>query len=150
MKFDFSEKAILTHIENNYKSVINAFLTTPKLVSLSVEQLYANYVDGVVINGHGFDVVRGYIKDEVKYTNSIQGNSRLRVGGLKSKEGMSDNLVIIDGVNNRTFIIPTQIFFDNADLNHGANVEFRWSGSYNETDKNKIDNTNLLLKYEEV
>jgi len=150
MQFDFSEKAILTHIENNYKSIINAFMTNPKLVYLSVEQIYANTADGVVINGHGFDVVRGYIKDEVKYTNCIQPNNVLRIGGLKSKEGRSDNLVIIDGINNRTFRIPTQIFFDEADLNYGANVEFRWSGSYNETDKNKIKNTNLLLKYEEV
>jgi hypothetical protein len=150
MKFDFSEKAIMTYIENNYKSPIRAFFTIPKLVSNSVEQIYANYVNGVVINAHGFDVLIGYIKDEVKYTISIQPNNVLRIGGLKSKEGMSDNLLIIDGVNNRTFRIPTQIFFDNADLNHGDNIEFRWSCSYNETDKNKIKNTNLLLKYEEA
>tara|TARA_B100000809_G_C14980754_1_gene474441 strand:- start:475 stop:945 length:471 start_codon:yes stop_codon:yes gene_type:complete len=154
-QYNFSSEAIKEHIESVYKDwFVAAFVKQNKLISDSVEEMYANYVDGVVINATGFDVLVDGERHELKYTYKLQGKSTLRVGGLKSKPGKCDFIVIIDGLNNRTFKIPADIFFDKEKyderFNVGVNVEFRWSGSYNEKDKVQIENTNLLLKYEEV
>src|SRR6056300_780875 len=102
--YDFSEAVLETYWIKKYGSVVKAVLKKQnKLISDSIEELYALYTNGIVRNAIGFDIERpNNILDELKYTGSIQGKSVLRVGGLTNKEGKSNNIVIIDGVNNRT------------------------------------------------
>lgn len=153
--FDFSEKVLEAYWIEKYGSAVKAVLTKQnKLISDTVEELYALYTNGIVRNAIGFDIERpNNILDELKYTGSVQGKSVLRVGGLTNKEGKSDNIVIIDGVNNRTFRIPNHIFFAFAQLTvsktkTSTTTEFHWSVSYNENDNVKPENTKLLLQYE--
>lgn len=153
--FDFSEKVLEAYWIEKYGSVVKAVLKKQnKLISDTVEELYALYTNGIVRNKTGFDVERpNSILDELKYTGSVQGKTGLRVGGLTNKEGKSDNIVIIDGVNNRTFRIPNHIFFAFAQLTvsktqTSTTTEFHWSVSYNENDDRKPENTKLLLQYE--
>ena len=116
--FDFSEKVLEAYWIEKYGSVVKAVLKKQnKLISDTVEELYALYTNGIVRNKTGYDVeLPNGILDEIKYTASIQGKSTLRVQGLATKEGKCDNIVIIDGINNRTFRVPTHIFFAFANL----------------------------------
>lgn len=155
MYYDFSEAVLESHWIEKYGSVVKAVLKKQnKLISDTIEELYALYTNGIVRNAIGYDIERpNNILDELKYTGSVQGKSALRVGGLTNKEGKSDNIVIIDGVNNRTFRIPTHIFFAFAELtvsktNTSTTTEFHWSVSYNKSDKVKQENTKFLLQYE--
>ena len=153
--YDFSESVLGDYWIEKYGSAVKAVLKKQnKLVSDTIEELYALYTNGIVRNAIGFDVERpNNIFDELKYTGSVQGKSALRVGGLTNKEGKSDNIVIIDGINNRTFRIPTHIFFAFAELTisktrTSTTTEFHWSVSYNKNDNVKKENTKLLLQYE--
>ena len=153
--YDFSETVLESYWIEQYGSVVKAILKKQnKLISDTIEELYAIYTNGIVKNAVGFDIQRpNNILDELKYTGSIQGKSGLRVGGLTNKEGKSDYIVIIDGVNNRTFRIPTHIFFAFAELtisktSTSTTTEFHWSVSYNKNDNVKRENTKLLLQYE--
>jgi hypothetical protein len=149
--FDFSEKVLEAYWIEKYGSVVKAVLKKQnKLISDTVEELYALYTNGIVRNKTGYDVeLPNGILDEIKYTASIQGKSTLRVQGLATKEGKCDNIVIIDGINNRTFRVPTHIFFAFANLTISKDkVEFHWSVSYNKNDDVKPENTELLLQYE--
>jgi len=153
--YNFSETVLESYWIEKYGSVVKAVLKKQnKLISDTIEELYAIYTNGIVKNAVGFDIQRpNNILDELKYTGSIQGKSVLRVGGLTNKEGKSDYIVIIDGVNNRTFRIPTHIFFAFADLktsktSTSTTTEFHWSVSYNKNDNVKRENTKLLLQYE--
>tara|TARA_X000001316_G_C920407_1_gene34599 strand:+ start:940 stop:1425 length:486 start_codon:yes stop_codon:yes gene_type:complete len=153
--YDFSETTLESYWIEKYGSVVKAVIKKQnKLISDTVEELYAFYTNGIVRNAIGFDVERpNKILDELKYTGTVQGKSALRVGGLTNKEGKSDNIVIIDGVNNRTFRIPNHIFFNFAHLTisktkTSTTTEFHWSVSYNKNDKVKRENTELLLQYE--
>ena len=150
--YDFSETVLESYWIEKYGSVVKAILKKQnKLISDSIEELYALYTGGTKINAIGYDVEQpNKVLDELKYTASVQGKSTLRVGCFANKEGKSDNIVIIDGISNRTFRIPTHIFFAFAHLTTSKpnNVEFHWSVSYNKSDKVKQENTKLLLQYE--
>ena len=153
--YDFSETVLESYWVEKYGSVVKAILKKKnKLISDSIEELYALYTGGIVRNAIGYDVEKpNKVLDELKYTSSVQGKSTLRVGGFENKEGKSDNIVIIDGISNRTFRIPTHIFFAFAHLtisktSTSTTIEFHWSVSYNKSDKVKQENTKLLLQYE--
>ena len=150
--YNFSETVLESYWVEKYGSVVKAVLKKKnKLISDSIEELYALYTGGIVRNAIGYDVEKpNKVLDELKYTSSVQRKSTLRVGGFENKEGKSDNIVIIDGISNRTFRIPTHIFFAFAHLTISKpnKVEFHWSVSYNKSDKVKQENTKLLLQYE--
>ena len=99
------------------------------------------------INGWGYDqqCEKTGHKIEVKYTSTIKTGKTLRVLHLWRKEGLFDFLKIIDGVHNRTFVIPHDVVFNNMRFTDGG---VYWSASYNETDYVQPHNTEILLKYE--
>jgi hypothetical protein len=155
MNFDFREKVLEDYWVETYGSVTKAiFKKGNKLVSDTIEELYAEYTGGVVMNATGYDIlIDDEIRDEIKSTMSILRNGNMRIGGLSHKEGKCDYIVIIDLIHNRTFRIPADIFFSEADqtistTKTSTSHEFYWSGSYNKNDNLKPENTNFLLKYE--
>ena len=106
----------------------------------------ADYDGHRFVDAHGYDQVdkRGK-RIETKYTCYVTPSKTLRVNSLYNKRGKCDFVKIIDGVNNRTFVIPANIIF-----NHGLfyGNEFRWSSTYNKYDNIQVFNTQLLLEYE--
>jgi hypothetical protein len=82
-------------------------------------------------------------KVEVKSTCVPQGKS-LRIQSYVNKWGLFDHLQIIDGYNNRVFIVDHDTWFDYVDRND----MFWWSATYNESDKTQKGNTEFLLQYE--
>jgi hypothetical protein len=92
----------------------------------------------------GYDYVDDVLgKVEVKSTCVPQGKS-LRIQSYVGKWGLFDHLEVIDGYNNRRFIVPHDVWFEYVDRND----MFWWSASYNKTDKTQIGNTEFLLRYE--
>lgn len=99
------------------------------------------------IDGWGYDQMceETGTKIEVKYTSTIKTGKTLRAQSLWRKEGLFDYLKIIDGVHNRTFVIPHDVVFNDMTFTDGG---VYWSASYNETDNVQSNNTIILLKYE--
>jgi hypothetical protein len=93
---------------------------------------------------HGYDYIDSDLgKVEVKSTCVPQGKS-LRIQSYVNKWGLFDHLQIIDGYNNRVFIVDHDTWFDYVDRND----MFWWSATYNESDKTQKGNTEFLLQYE--
>ncbi len=93
---------------------------------------------------NGYDYVDSDLgKVEVKSTCVPQGKS-LRIQSYVKKWGEFDHLEVIDGHNNRRFVIPHDVWFEYVDRND----MFWWSVSYNQTDKTQMGNTQFLLQYE--
>jgi hypothetical protein len=93
---------------------------------------------------HGYDYIDINLgKVEVKSTCVPQGKS-LRIQSYISKWSLFDHIEIIDGYNNRRFVIPHDVWFDYVDQND----MFWWSASYNKHDKTQVGNTEFLLQYE--
>lgn len=93
---------------------------------------------------NGYDYVDSDLgKVEVKSTCVPQGKS-LRIQSYVKKWGEFDHLEVIDGHNNRRFVIPHDVWFEYVDRND----MFWWSVSYNQTDKTQVGNTQFLLQYE--
>ena len=92
----------------------------------------------------GYDYVDTVLgKVEVKSTCIPQGNS-LRIQGYVNKWSLFDHLEVIDGHNNRRFIVPHSVWFEYVDRND----MFWWSVSYNKTDKVQRGNTDFLMQHE--
>ena len=110
-----------------------------------IEMIAGTQPGRVFVNGNGFDhLCEMHSKVEVKSTVCPQGKY-FRIQNFQGKFGKFDHMHIIDGVNNREFIIPHNDWFDHVG---DTNTEFHWSVSYNKTDNVRIDNTDFLLKYE--
>lgn len=110
-----------------------------------IEMIAATQPGRAFVNGNGFDYVcETYDKVEAKSTVCPQGKY-LRIQHFQSKHGKFDHIHVIDGVNNREFIVPHDDWFEYVGEENG---EFHWSASYNDTDKVRVDNTKFLLKYE--
>jgi hypothetical protein len=93
---------------------------------------------------NGYDYIDSDLgKVEVKSTCVPQGKS-LRIQSYVGKWGLFDYLEVIDGYNNRRFIVPHDVWFEYVDRND----MFWWSVSYNQTDKTQMGNTQFLLQYE--
>ena len=80
---------------------------------------------------------------ETKFTRKVQGK-QMRIQSYQHKRGLFDYIQIIDGNSNRMFMVPHDEFFAIV----GDRVEFHWSASYNETDKVRVEHTEMLLKHE--
>ena len=144
---NFSDEIIEKRIIKNFGTVIAGLrIKSNKLVSDTVEELYAEYVKGKAINATGYDAIcKENYKHEIKFTDSLLKNKTLRIGNLASKKGKCDFIVIIDGINNLTSIIPTKVFFKRANiLTSGSKGEFFWDSEYSGRQKN---NTKLFLDY---
>jgi len=144
---NFSEQIIEKRIVKNFGTVIAGLREkSNKLVSDTVEELYAEYVKGKAINAIGYDAIcKENYKHEIKFTNSMLRNKTLRIANLSSKDGKCDFIAIIDGLRNLTSIIPTKVFFKRANiLSSGSKGEFYWDAEYSGRQKN---NTELFLEY---
>ena len=92
----------------------------------------------------GYDYIDGFFgKVEVKSTCVPQGKC-LRIQSYVGKWGLFDHLEVIDGYNNRRFMVPHSVWFEYVDQND----MFWWSVSYNKTDKVQRGNTEFLMQYE--
>lgn len=154
MKYDFSKEKLAKVWTEKYGSPTEAIfaITGTKIVSDTVEDLYAEYTGGEKLNKEGYDCLHpDGTKDEIKSTGKILKCGSLRINGLRGKEGKCDNIVIVDCVNNRTSIIPSVVFFAESKFYYskdaGAHM-FYWSGTYNENDRIQQKNTQLFLEYE--
>jgi len=126
------------------------------------ERIIADLLNGIVISAE-YDVVT---RSSTSLSNGILVGAGKRVevktcvthtGGentaysLSGKEEHTDFIALVDlrdGPDEaRISIIPTDIFFADGDF-MGNKERFAWSGTYNESDKQRINNTNLFLKYE--
>lgn len=122
---------------------------------------YAEYVIATITNGleipsRGYDVIAGKNKYtdedarvEVKSTYMIQRLTCLRIGNIKSKKGKCDYIAIVnmsDDDNHQISIIPADVFFKRAQRISDGD-EFIWSASMNQTDKIKVNNTDLVREY---
>ena len=127
----------INYVKNNPE----IFATNGTSAGLIIERMAGgtNFVDE---EGYDyFDLVLGRV--EVKSTCIPQGKN-MRVQKYVGKRGKFDHIHIIDGYNNREFIIPHDDWFeyvDEADM-------FWWSVSYNATDRARRGETEFLLQYE--
>lgn len=143
MKFTYNKEELETWLIANREKL----LADSTFKALIVEMKVAEDAGNVFTNSTGHDEVSSKgVRIETKYTDSKQQGNNLRIGNAgESKRAGFDFLRIIDGYNQRIFEIPHDEYFSRANR-HSS--EFRWSSSYNETDKVQIGNTNLLLEYE--
>jgi hypothetical protein len=126
------------------------------------ERLIANLLNGIILSAEydlvtrsstslssGILVATGK-RIEVKTCVTHTGGENIAYS-LSGKEEHTDFIALVDlrdGPDEvRISIIPTDIFF--ADGHFMGNKErFAWSGTYNKSDRQRINNTNLFLKYE--
>ena len=112
-----------------------------------VEMMSAEEDNHLFVNAPGYDQIsEDGTRTEVKYTNTVLKNGCLRIQNLVTKKGKADKFKIVDGINDRKFIVPADTFFKKANLTKCG--MFFWSSTYNQSDKLQRDNTDLLLKYE--
>jgi len=140
-----------SYTNNLLKQFMNAnadqLLEDPKFQALIVEKKVALDAGSQFVDKTGHDEVhstKGRI--ETKYTNYIKpaGELRINKAGENKRNGF-DYIRIIDGINERIFEIPHDIWYTEAKINNG---EFLWSSTYNTKDKLQRKNTELILKYE--
>lgn len=137
MKKSFSLEARIQWVKDNPEVFAN-YGTSAGLI---IERIAAGeaFCDEV-----GYDYPHPTLgKVEVKSTCVPQGKS-LRIQSYVKKWGLFDHIEIIDGYNDRRFIVPHDVWFDYVDRND----MFWWSASYNETDRTQKGNTQFLLQYE--
>ena len=152
MKYIFSEEDLKHFVEsgemtqliiNNWETLYNNFSFQGRLVEMqAAKNSGSTYVDA-----KGCDEihpVKGKIEN--KFTNYIMPTGELRLNSAgENKYGGFDFIRVIDGINKRIFEVPHNEWYKRGRF-YGN--EFRWSGSYNETDGKQRGNTQLLLKYE--
>ena len=122
--------------------------------ALIVERLAAKLEGSKFVDATGYDEIHPKLgRIETKYTNWVMtANGRsintLRITIRWAKKGKFNYLRIIDNVNGKVFLIPHDDFYDKFNISPSG--EFKWSSSYNKTDKVQINNTKLLLEYERI
>lgn len=143
MYIDASREAIKQFLLEHVDELLNNGTLKAHIVELksAIDDGHAH------IDGWGYDQLceKTGNKIEVKYTSTIKTGKTLRALSLWRKEGLFDFLKIIDGVHNRTFVIPHDVVFNEMRFTDGG---VYWSGSYNKDDYVQKHNTDILLKYE--
>ena len=152
MKYAFSEEDLKHFVEsgemtqliiNNWEILYNNFSFQGRLVEMKA----AKDAGSIYLDMKGFDEMHP-IKNKIenKFTKYIMptGELRLNSAGKNKRDGFHF-MRIIDGINERIFEIPHDVYYERGKF-YGN--EFRWSASYNETDKLQRGNTQLLLDYE--
>lgn len=144
MSYDI--ESIKKYAGKNLNKILNIPIVRAKIVELiSADEDGDDFVDGV-----GYDQINSTtnIRTETKYTCSPQQKNKLRIASVHQKYGNFDFIKIVDGVNNRKFVIPHDTFFNRIKITNDKNGCIWWSLSYNKTDNIEINNTQLLLEHE--
>jgi hypothetical protein len=142
MKYTYGKEDLKAWLLKN----LDTLLERQTFQALIVEVKVAEDANNVFVNKAGHDEVgkRGTI--ETKFTNYIMPTGELRLNSAgENKRGGFHFMRIIDGINERIFEIPHDVYYERGKF-YGN--EFRWSASYNKTDKLQRGNTQLLLDYE--
>ena len=143
------QSEVVEFAKGNLSRIIEKMNNTAKGRFLGgiVEILAAELMRGQYCDEKGYDYIHpDYGRVEVKSTTNIQKGKNFRVNSLKSKKGECDFVHVVDMNSDRHFMVPHNVVFYELDLH--KEDELRWSASYNETDKVKVNNTSTLLKYE--
>lgn len=140
----YTRQQMKKFIKNNPDRILDNSI----MCAIIAEMISAEEDGHLYVNESGFDQYNPKTKEriEVKYTNSVQRDTLFRIKSVLSKQYRSDFIKIIDGVNNRKFLVPTKTFFKRASLYKDGS--FWWSASYNKYDNIQCCNTDLLLDYE--
>ena len=142
MKYTYDREDLKIWLLDN----IDDLLESQTFQALIVEVKVAEDANNIFVNMAGHDEIGKLGRIETKFTNYVMKGHMMRVNGAgDNKRNGFDFIRIIDGVNKRIFQIPHDVYYSRAGF-YGN--EFRWSSSYNETDKVQLNNTNLLLEYE--
>jgi hypothetical protein len=145
MKYTYTKQELKEYL---LAGALDNLLEDGKFIALIVERKVSHD------NGHTFMDTVGYddtcskgVRYETKYTGKIQVGRTLRINSAgENKKGGFDFIRIVDGVNQRIFEIPHDEYFTKGGFE--PTNQFRWSSSYNKSDKVKRSNTTLLLQYE--
>lgn len=143
---DYSIDAVSKYAHKNLAELLKCHSGT--MYAMIVEKMSADYDGDRFVGATGYDQINDKTKDttETKTTRSpLRKTKDFRIGSIMGKQGLFKYLKIIETYNNRVFRIPHDVFFNEALINSG---EFRWSATYNKSDKVRPENTQLLLKYE--
>ena len=142
MKYSYGKQDLKTWLKEN----IDTLMERQTFQALIVEVKVADDANNVFVNKTGHDEVGKNGRIETKFTNYVKpaGELRINSAGINKKNGF-DFMRIIDGVNERIFEIPHDVYYEQGKFNGS---EFLWSSSYNQKDKIRVNNTNLLLRYE--
>jgi len=142
MKYSYGKQDLKTWLKEN----IDTLMERQTFQALIVEVKVADDANNVFVNKTGHDEVGKNGRIETKFTNYVKpaGELRINSAGVNKKNGF-DFMRIIDGVNERIFEIPHDVYYERGKFNGN---EFLWSSSYNQKDKVQVNNTNLLLRYE--
>lgn len=145
MKYTYTKQELKDYL---LAGALDTLLEDGKFVALIVERKVAydsghKFVDTV---GHDDTCSEG-VRYETKYTGKVQKGRTLRINSAgENKKGGFDFIRIVDGVNQRIFEIPHDEYFIKGGFE--PTNQFRWSSSYNKSDKVKRSNTALLLQHE--
>jgi hypothetical protein len=145
----FKQSEVVEFAKNNLPRIIEQMnnIAKGRFLGGIVEILAAEIMGSQYCDEEGHDYIHPiYGRVEVKSTTDIQNGTNLRVNSLKSKKDKCDFVHVIDMNSDRHFMVPHNVVFYELDLY--KEDELRWSASYNKTDKVKVNNTNILLKYE--
>jgi len=143
MEYTYNKGDLKKWLDDN----IDILLEDPKFQALIIEVKVAQDAGNTFVNRTGHDeITDDNTRIETKFTNYLMNGSTLRIGnaGDSKKDGF-DHIRIIDGINERIFMIPHDCYFVSGSR-YGN--EFRWSGTYNQGDKIQRSNTELLVRYE--
>jgi len=142
MKYTYGKDDLKVWLMEN----LDTLLERQTFQALIVEVKVASDANNTFVNRIGHDEVGERGRIETKFTNYIMptGELRLNSAGENKRDGF-DFMRIIDGINERIFEIPHDVYYERGKF-YGN--EFRWSASYNTTDKLQTGNTQLLLNHE--
>jgi len=151
MKYTYSKKALKEYLKNGYGEYLfkhaDSLLDNCRFQALIIEVKVADDAGNTFVNKVGYDELsKDNLRIETKFTNYIMptGELRLNSAGENKRNGF-DFIRIIDGINERIFEIPHDVYYERGKF-YGN--EFKWSASYNTTDKIQTGNTQLLFNYE--
>lgn len=142
MKYTYGKDDLKVWLMEN----LDTLLERQTFQALIVEVKVASDANNTFVNRIGHDEVGERGRIETKFTNYIMptGELRLNSAGENKRNGF-DFIRIIDGINERIFEIPHDVYYERGKF-YGN--EFKWSASYNTTDKLQTGNTQLLLNHE--
>ena len=142
MKYTYGKDDLKVWLMEN----LDTLLERQTFQALIVEVKVASDANNTFVNRIGHDEVGERGRIETKFTNYIMpsGELRLNSAGENKRDGF-DFMRIIDGINERIFEIPHDVYYEHGNF-YGN--EFLWSASYNTTDKLQTGNTQLLLNHE--
>jgi|MGYP000096888564 hypothetical protein len=142
MKYTYGKDDLKVWLMEN----LDTLLERQTFQALIVEVKVASDANNTFVNRIGHDEVGERGRIETKFTNYIMpsGELRLNSAGENKRDGF-DFMRIIDGINERIFEIPHDVYYERGKF-YGN--EFKWSASYNTTDKLQTGNTQLLLNHE--